>query len=156
NSKTAPSYRDRNPADLYLRITEAPPASIGRSFSEPVTETIGCVPVDSPSPVIPCEAGRKPMHRSRGVLLAALCGLLAMAGTLSDETKVAVRGVPLCCPACIKAVAGILKSVDGVKGACDQANKTVTIIAPDVQTARKALDALAAGGFHGSTGDKSL
>jgi copper chaperone CopZ len=79
-----------------------------------------------------------------------------MAGTVRAETKVEVRGVHLCCPACVKAVAGILKSVDGVKGACDQANKTVTIIAPDVQTARKALDALAAGGFHGSTGDKSL
>jgi copper chaperone CopZ len=96
------------------------------------------------------------MHRPRGVLLAGLCGLLALAGTVRAETKVEVKGVHLCCPACVKAVAGILGKVDGVKGKCDRENKTVTIIAPDEQTARKALDALAAGGFHGDTGDPNL
>jgi copper chaperone CopZ len=96
------------------------------------------------------------MRRPRGVLLAGLCGLLALAGTVRAETKVELKGVHLCCPACVRAVGGILKSVDGVQGKCDQPNKTITIIAPDEQTARKALDALAAGGFHGDTGDKSL
>jgi mercuric ion binding protein len=96
------------------------------------------------------------MRRPRGVLLAGLCGLLALAGTVRAETKVELKGVHLCCPACVKAVGGILRQVDGVKGTCDRENKTVTIIAPDEQTARKALDALAAGGFHGDTGSKGL
>ena len=48
------------------------------------------------------------------------------------------------------------KKVEGVQAACDRDSKTVTITAPDVDAARKALDALAAGGFHGDTGDKDL
>src|SRR5262249_13377654 len=39
---------------------------------------------------------------------------------------------------------------------CDREKRTVTITAPDDQTAQKALDALAEGGFHGKTADKKL
>ena len=39
---------------------------------------------------------------------------------------------------------------------CDQKAKTITITAKDPATAQKALDALAAGGFHGTTGNKEL
>jgi copper chaperone CopZ len=95
----------------------------------------------------------KPVHL---VALASLCGLLAFAGPARTETKVELKGVHLCCGACVKAVNGILKTVDGVKGVCDQQAKTVTITAPDDQTAQKALDALAAAGFHGDTGSQTL
>jgi copper chaperone CopZ len=53
-------------------------------------------------------------------------------------------------------IGDILKKVDGVTGSCDQKKKTVTITAPDDQTAGKALAALAAGGFHGDTDNKKL
>ena len=56
----------------------------------------------------------------------------------------------------LKAVNTILATVDGVKGTCDQKGKTVTITAPDAATAQKAIDALAAGGFHGDTGSKDV
>ena len=95
----------------------------------------------------------KAMH---AVAFSSLCGLLALAGTARTETKVEVKGVHLCCGACVKAVNGILKSVEGVKGVCDQKSKTVTITAADETTAQKALDALAAGGFYGDTGSKTL
>jgi len=62
----------------------------------------------------------------------------------------------LCCPACVKAVAGIVKKVDGVKASCDMKNKSVTLTATDDEAAKKALEALAAGGFHGDTGNESL
>lgn len=39
---------------------------------------------------------------------------------------------------------------------CDQKTRKVTITAPDKATLQNALDALAAGGFHGETGDKDL
>jgi mercuric ion binding protein len=95
----------------------------------------------------------KPMHV---VALSSLCGLLALAGPARTETKVELKGVHICCPACVTAVDGIVSKVEGAKATCDRKAKTVTITAPDEQTAQKALDALAAGGFHGDTGSKTL
>ena len=96
------------------------------------------------------------MRLSRVVLLAALCGLLAWAVPARAETKVELKGVHLCCGACVKGVAKALESVDGAKAVCDRDHKTVTITAPDEQTAQKALDALAAAGYQGETDSKDL
>jgi mercuric ion binding protein len=96
------------------------------------------------------------MRLTRRLVLASLCWVLVGAAGARAETKVELKGVHLCCPACVKAVAGILKEIDGVKGKCDREKKTVTITAPDDAAAQKALDALAAGGFHGDTGNKDL
>ena len=49
-----------------------------------------------------------------------------------------------------------MKGVDGVKGACDVKAKTVTITAKDDKAAQKALEALAAGGFHGESDNANL
>ena len=51
-----------------------------------------------------------------------------------------MKGVHLCCPACVKGVAEALKGVEGVKGACDQKAKTVTLTATDAKAAQKAID----------------
>jgi copper chaperone CopZ len=96
------------------------------------------------------------MQTRRLFALAAGCAL-ALAGAAAAETKVELKNVHLCCPACVRTVGAILKGVDGVQGAaCDREKKTVTFIAADDAAARKALDALAAGGFHGDTGNKDL
>jgi copper chaperone CopZ len=90
------------------------------------------------------------------MLVLGLCGLLAAAGAARAETKVELKGVHLCCGACVKAVGQIVQKVDGAKATCDRDTKTVTITAPDDATAQKVLNALAAGGFHGDTGNASL
>jgi len=46
--------------------------------------------------------------------------------------------------------------VEGATAKCDQKTATVSITAKDDVTAQKALDALATGGFHGTTDSKSL
>jgi copper chaperone CopZ len=89
-------------------------------------------------------------------LLAGLFAGLGLVAPAWAETKVELKGVHLCCPACVKAVAGIVKKVDGVKAACDMKNKSVKLTATDDEAAKKALEALAAGGFHGDTGNESL
>ena len=96
------------------------------------------------------------MRLSRWAVLSSLCMGLVLAGSARAEVKVELKGVHLCCGNCVKSVGTILKDVDGVKGKCDQKAKTVTITAPDAKTAQKALDALAAGGFHGDTGQKEV
>ncbi|HEV2947545.1 MAG TPA: cation transporter [Gemmataceae bacterium] len=93
---------------------------------------------------------------SRTMWLGLVGGVLLSAGMARAETKVELKGVHLCCKACTNAVGDILKGVDGVKGACDMKAKTVTITAKDDKAAQKALDALAAGGFHGDTGNADL
>jgi copper chaperone CopZ len=72
------------------------------------------------------------------------------------ETKVELKGTHLCCGQCVKAAGDILKGIDGVTGKCDQKAKTITITAKDDATAQKAIDALAAGGFHGETGSTTV
>jgi copper chaperone CopZ len=94
------------------------------------------------------------MKMWRLLALAAGCAL-ALAGAAPAETKVELKNVHLCCGACVKAAGAILKDA-GVKGACDREKKTITITADDDKAAQKALDALAAGGFHGDTGNKDL
>ena len=89
-------------------------------------------------------------------LLAIGTLVLASSGTAWADTKVELKGTHLCCGQCVRAVDEILKKVDGVTGKCDQKGGTVTITAKDDATAQKALDALAAGGFHGTTDNKDL
>jgi copper chaperone CopZ len=72
------------------------------------------------------------------------------------DTKVELKGTHLCCGQCVTAVGNIIKKVDGASATCDQKTGTVAITAKDDATAQKALDALAAGGFHGTTGNKDL
>jgi copper chaperone CopZ len=96
------------------------------------------------------------MRRSVGMALGSFAVLLLVSSAASAETKVELKGVHLCCPACIKAVGEVLKGVDGVTGMCDQKAKTVTITAKDDGAAQKAIDALAAAGFHGDTGNAKL
>ena len=89
-------------------------------------------------------------------LLAA--GVLAVCSNAATaaETKVEVKDTHLCCGQCVRAVDHILKKVDGVTGKCDQKAGTIAITAKDAAAAQKALDALAAGGFHGTTDSKDL
>jgi copper chaperone CopZ len=84
-------------------------------------------------------------------------GALALAGGAAHaDTTVVLKDTHLCCGQCVKAVGEILTKVDGATGTCDQKAGTVAITAKDEATAQKALDALAAGGFHGATDSKTL
>ncbi len=96
------------------------------------------------------------MKLSRWLMALSLTIMLALGATAQAETKIEVNGVHLCCGACVTAVNKIIKGVDGVQAVCDQKGKKISITAPDNETAQKALDALAAGGFHGNTGNKDL
>src|SRR5262245_28956730 len=81
----------------------------------------------------------------------AAAALLFASTNARAETKVELKGTHLCCGQCVRAANDILKGVDGVTGKVDQKAKTITIMAKDDATAQKAIDALAAGGFHGET-----
>jgi copper chaperone CopZ len=88
--------------------------------------------------------------------LSSVALVLALAVTARAETKVEVKNTHLCCRQCVIAVGEILGKIDGVKGECDPKSGTITITAKDDAAAKKAIEALAAGGFHGETGNKEI
>ncbi|MBL8822633.1 MAG: cation transporter [Planctomycetia bacterium] len=96
------------------------------------------------------------MKHLRYLMAASLCLVLALGSVAQADTKVELKNVHLCCFACVGAAKQILKKVEGVKAEVEQEEGKISITAPDRETAQKALDALAAGGFHGDTGDKDL
>ena len=87
-------------------------------------------------------------------MLTAAVGMLAWTAPAgAAETKVELKSVHMCCPGCAEEVAAILGKVEGVSGvAVDQKATTAKFTAADARAAQRALDALAAGGFHGDTG----
>jgi copper chaperone CopZ len=98
------------------------------------------------------QTGRKPMKCSG--LFAAAC-VVAFAGTTFAEVKVELTKTHVCCPMCVKAIAKVLEDA-GVKGEAVQATKSVSFTAPDEAAAQKAIDGLAAAGFHGEIDNKNL
>jgi periplasmic mercuric ion binding protein len=90
-------------------------------------------------------------------LFALACStLLVLSAAARADTTVELKGTHLCCGACVKAVNDTLKGIEGVSGKCDAKAKTVSITAKDDATAQKAIDALAAAGFHGTTSNDKI
>lgn len=67
-----------------------------------------------------------------------------------------MTGVHLCCQGCVDAVDAAVQNVAGVTSRCDMEKRTVALTASDGAAAQKALDAIAAAGFHGSPGNAHL
>jgi periplasmic mercuric ion binding protein len=82
--------------------------------------------------------------------LAGVSLVVALGAASPAETKVEVKGVHLCCGACVKGVTTALKGVDGASASCNQKAGIVAISAKDEATAQKALDALTGAGYFGT------
>jgi catalase len=74
----------------------------------------------------------------------------------NTEIQVEVTGVHLCCQGCVDAVDAAVKNVARVTSRCDMEKKTVSLRASDGAAAQKALDAIEAAGFHGTTDNARL
>jgi catalase len=74
----------------------------------------------------------------------------------NEAVHLEVTGVHLCCQGCVDAVDAAVKSVAGATSRCDIEKQTVALTARDGAAAQKALDAVAAAGFHGRTDDAHL
>jgi len=79
-----------------------------------------------------------------------------MESSSQPDVHVNLKGVHLCCGGCVDAVASALEPMRGVAFQCDMEHGTVTLAAKDDAVAQQALDAIAAAGLHGETGDPRL
>jgi copper chaperone CopZ len=88
--------------------------------------------------------------------MAALMTLALSGVATAEDYK--VSGVHNCCGACCKAIVKALSSVEGVSDIQAKPKVTdVSFTAADAKTARKAVNKLAAAGFHGKvTGGKKV
>ena len=90
------------------------------------------------------------------VAVAAVASVVVLQASAGGGKTGEIKGSHICCGMCVKAVGEILGKIDGVKGECDHKSGTITITAKDDAAAKKAIEALAAGGFHGDTGNKDI
>lgn len=86
----------------------------------------------------------------------SLLFLVTLAAGARAETKVTLSKMHLCCGACVKGVEKAVDGVDGASVAVDQDNGSATVTASDAKTAKQALAAIAAAGFHASTDSETL
>ncbi len=88
----------------------------------------------------------------RSTRVFAIAGLaIALAAGTAQAGDVAVKGVHLCCGACVAGANKALKDIDGVtKTAADRNGRLVTFKAKDAKAAAAGIAALAKGGFFGT------
>jgi mercuric ion binding protein len=81
---------------------------------------------------------------------------LALAPAALAEFTVTLSNVHLCCSSCVKGVDKATATVGGAAAKSDRDADTVTITAPDKATAQKAVDALVAAGYFGTSSDPAI
>lgn len=87
--------------------------------------------------------------------VALSCVTLA-AGVARAEVKVTMSGVHLCCEGCTTAAEKSVAQLPDVKCVANGEERTVTITADKIETAQKAVNALADAGFHGKLDNKDV
>ncbi len=95
-------------------------------------------------------------RRSFVALATATLATLTFANATQAETTVKLSKMHLCCGACVKGVTSAMDGVDGATVKVNQGDSAATLSATDDATAKKAIAALAAAGFHARTDSKEL
>ena len=96
------------------------------------------------------------MRVFRGLVASGLVGVLTLAGALLLRPRSRSRRSTSAAARCVKGVAAALKDVDGVKGVCDAEGRHSDPDGHRRRSRAEALDALAAAGYHGDSGNATL
>lgn len=86
------------------------------------------------------------------VILMSVVGAL---GAAADET-VTLSGMHICCGSCVEGINDTVGKVSGVTANPSEDTKTVVLTAADKPTLQKAVDALVAAGFYGTSSDSGI
>lgn len=88
-------------------------------------------------------------------ILASAVLALTLAAAHADSS-VKLTDVHLCCQSCVKGVDKAVAKVSGVTAKSDMDDKTVSLTGPDAATVQKAVDALVAAGYYGTSSDPAI
>ncbi|HSZ56388.1 MAG TPA: cation transporter [Tepidisphaeraceae bacterium] len=95
------------------------------------------------------------MRRTAVRVVSLLVPLFAASSVFAEATAT-IEKTHLCCNSCVKGVQKAVSSVDGAKVKCDREAQTITVTAPDADTAQKAVDAILAAGYYGKASGAAL
>jgi copper chaperone CopZ len=87
-------------------------------------------------------------------LAAAL--LFSLANAALAESKATLENVHLCCKACVTGVTKAVGKVSGATATCDMKAGKVELSAADAATVQKAVDAIVAAGYFGTSADGAI
>lgn len=96
------------------------------------------------------------MLATRLSVMAVAFGMLVSAQAVRADSTVTLSKMHLCCGACVKAVNSAVDGVEGAQVKVDSDAGSAVITAPDAATAQKAVDAIAAAGFHAQSDSKTV
>lgn len=106
----------------------------------------------APAPVAPAMPGGH-QHHSAAPTPGATGASFVSANLPKGAETVELKKVHMCCDGCAEEVATVLGKVEGVSGvSTDKKATSAAFTAADAKAAQRALDALAAAGFHGDPG----
>ena len=86
----------------------------------------------------------------------SLVAVLALSQLAQADVTVKLTKVHLCCTKCVNGAKKAISAVDGVTPAIDKDTQTISLTAPDLATAQKAVNALTKAGFFGVTEDTGI
>jgi copper chaperone CopZ len=89
------------------------------------------------------------------LIFSSILAALALSLQAADSS-VKLSNVHLCCGGCTKAAEKAVSSVAGASAQSDKDAGTLTITAPDQATAQKAVDAVVAAGFFGTSSEPGI
>ena len=90
------------------------------------------------------------------ISLTTLSVAFLLAPALRADTSVKLSGVHLCCKGCVTGVQDATAKVQGAKVEVDKDAGTVAITAPSAEVAQKAVNAVVAAGYYGTSSDASI
>lgn len=88
------------------------------------------------------------MKRTTILAAATFAFSLVTGGAVFAETTVKLTDMHICCGGCAKGIQKAVEGLTAVKVTVDQDAEEATIVAADAAGAQKAVDAIAAAGFH--------
>src|SRR5262249_30377262 len=103
----------------------------------------------------PDRAASPPTSMKKPLSFTVIVLALAWSAQAANST-VKLSNVHLCCGGCTTGVEKALARVYGATVQTDKDAHTVTITAPDQATAQKAVDAVVAAGYFGSSSDPAI
>lgn len=90
------------------------------------------------------------------IALSTLAAFAAILPASAADVTAKISNVHLCCKSCVTGVEKAVGKVSGATAAVDKDAGTVSLTAGDAPTLQKAVNALIAAGYYGSTTDSNI
>ena len=92
----------------------------------------------------------------KSILASAVLAFTVALSVRAADVSTKLTDVHLCCQGCVKGVQKAVGTVSGVTADADMDSDTVSLSGPDTATVQKAVDALTAAGYYGTSSNPDI